>query len=1181
MYISELTIHGFKSFAKKEKLQFGEGITVIVGPNGCGKTNIVDAIRWVLGEQKYSILRGSKMEDVIFNGADGLKPLNVCEATLTVHNNKGKLPLEYNDIEIGRRIYRDGSSEYFLNRTPCRLKDIQDLFVDTGMGADAYSVIELKMIEQILSETGDDRKRMFEEAAGINKYKHQRRSTLKKFDTVKLDLERINDINVEIEQKVHGLALQLKRFERHKKLAGELKNLEIKLAFLKIHEYESLIQPLLVKMEDIQNLRKINVSDETLNDRKLDQIQKVYIVQQDELKEVQKDLNSLEENRSLDHNNILVWTEQTRAARITIDRINAEIENNESKNTELLKNIQKFNLDKNILEAQIEQQLLLYKEQKLTFEKLDLDYITARKNLDDSQAFRWQTQQNFSNNTSLLERTKLLRAEKKDIAAKLKKNLAEYAKTVKDLGLEQKKLEKEQVRNQNNYEGLQKKLGAARLSQNQSQEKFNKYSMKKHETLAALESLKSQLNFYKELIEQKEGYPEGTRLILEKPADFPQVIGTVGDLFEVPELFGTAIQSALGDLAQCLVVKDRKAALEVLDSIKKIGGGKVTILPLKEASAGIKNTKIPAGPGIIGLGAELIKVKKEFKPLADLLLGRLLLVEKMNKEVQNAALWKWDLVDLDGVYAGRNLLIKNRSSSETGNIIGRLQKVELLAEQIIKTQKVSEKCSAQLELIKIEMDQQEKSIEKLIAGVDESAKDLNGTESALIRNHYNQSQALESSSVLNKDRQDLNKDITDLKSAINKLEPEVNRERKKIETLKSKIGLADKELQKLQLNRDRDHRRVQDFRIELVNLENKREKITFQKRIAEESVHEIKIRENDIKLETKSLERRIEELHHNKKESEKSLALTTAQLIKKRSLLDLKQQTSHDLYQSIEKMQNTIRTEQQTRESLLEELKQHELDKGRMEQRILLVQENIQTRYKIQVPLDLIVDEEKDDLEFQIDKHQRSMENIGPINMAVEQEHEDETERLKILLEQRDDLIGSEENLRETIQKIDRIARKQFLETFEQIKTNFKKMFSLVFEGGDADISLIGDPDPLEADISINAQPPGKRNHGLRMLSAGEKSLTAIALLFAIYQYKPSPYCILDEVDAPLDDGNIRKFKRVLSSFTGDTQFIVVTHNKITMEMADYMYGITMEKKGVSKLVSVKFDGQTYAGKNS
>ena len=321
MYISELNIHGFKSFAKKEKLTFGEGITVIVGPNGCGKTNIVDAIRWVLGEQKYSVLRSGKMGDIIFNGTDGLKPLSVCEATLTVHNNQGKLPLEYNDIEIGRRVYRDGESEYFLNKTPCRLKDIHDLFIDTGMGSDAYSVIELNMIEQILSESDDNRKRMFEEAAGINKYKRQRRSALRKFDAVQQDLERVNDIVQEVEQKVHSLNLQLKRFKRHEQLSEELKEKELDHAFVRIHEYDSEINPLRQRVIEYTHLKDEKASSASLNEKELQQLKDLYSEQQKELNFLQTTLGEMEEKRESANSNALVWAEQVKAAELTVQRL--------------------------------------------------------------------------------------------------------------------------------------------------------------------------------------------------------------------------------------------------------------------------------------------------------------------------------------------------------------------------------------------------------------------------------------------------------------------------------------------------------------------------------------------------------------------------------------------------------------------------------------------------------------------------------------------------------------------------------------------------------------------------------------------------------------------------------------------------------------------------------------------
>ena len=311
MYISELTMHGFKSFAKKDVVHFGEGITAIVGPNGCGKTNIVDAIRWVLGEQKHSILRSGKKEDIIFNGAKNIKPLSVCEVSLTVHNNKGKLPIEYNDIEIGRRLFRSGESEYFMNRTPCRLKDIHDLFVDTGMGSDAYSVIELKMIEQILSETGDDRRRMFEEASGINKYKIQKKSTLRKFESTRSDLNRVNDLILEIEAKVKSLSLQLKRFERHSKLLDDLKTKEISLAFLQTHNYRSDLHPLKKRIEELNHLRDSNQSEESDIEKKLVSLQKGYKSQQDELDNYRNQLTDYNEKRESLQSDVIISVSYT------------------------------------------------------------------------------------------------------------------------------------------------------------------------------------------------------------------------------------------------------------------------------------------------------------------------------------------------------------------------------------------------------------------------------------------------------------------------------------------------------------------------------------------------------------------------------------------------------------------------------------------------------------------------------------------------------------------------------------------------------------------------------------------------------------------------------------------------------------------------------------------------------
>ena len=451
MFISDLKLHGFKSFANKANMDFGEGITAVVGPNGCGKTNIVDAIRWVLGEQKYSILRSGRMEDIIFNGAKGLKPLSVCEVSLTVHNNKGKLPIEYNDVEIGRRIYRNGDSEYTLNRTPCRLKDIHDLFVDTGMGADAYSVIELKMIEQILSETAEDRKRMFEEAAGINKYKTQRKSAIRKFEATRQDLDRINDIILEVKTKVHGLNLQLKRFKRHENMTRNLKESEISLAFLKIVNYEELAKPLYKKIEEFKRIRESKETKESIHEAKLVRLREVYQQQDKELISLQDELKTLEEERDEYHQNVLVYTEQKRSAESTLERLHLEKKSNDTKRDKLSTHINGIEQEVESLNPLVEAKLVEYKGKKQTFDSVEREYEKAQASVEKLQSKRWEEQRKVSDQESLFKRTESLIEEKTKLVQKLEKNLESMEKNQVEYSSQQKTIEQEKTNIQNNW----------------------------------------------------------------------------------------------------------------------------------------------------------------------------------------------------------------------------------------------------------------------------------------------------------------------------------------------------------------------------------------------------------------------------------------------------------------------------------------------------------------------------------------------------------------------------------------------------------------------------------------------------------------------------------------------------------------------------------------------------------
>ena len=700
MNISKLEIFGFKSFAKKETILFNSGITGIVGPNGCGKTNIVDAIRWVLGEQKTKRLRSSKMEEVIFNGASNVKPLGLCEVFLTIENNKGLLPVEYSEVEIGRRLYRSGESEYFINRNNCRLKDISNLFVDTGLTSDAYSVIELNMIEQILSDKDDSRRNMFEEAAGVNKYKSKRRSALKKFDLNSRDLERIDDIIVEIQIQVKALDLQLKRFKRHEKLTNELQELELDLASARVADLANIIAPLKEMLKKKNKLLQKNTSKKEVESVEFDNARDSYLNEKESLSKMKAKVDSLTEK--------------------------------------LLSEIQEKNQESSRGVGLLEDEL----QKKISqLNQFDKDYIKIVSNQD------------------------------------VTKNLSD-----------------------------------------ESKEKFKNKNYTVIETDKKYEKLKASIQDYKDKIDK---YRK------EQEFDFSKMD----------------------------------------ESIKKI------------------------------------------------------------KDKINA----------------NNLELENKENN-------------------------------------------------------------------------------------------------------------VNKAFIKMESIRAKL--------------DSD-----------------------------------KFSKDDLFYEIKEAEMKIAESKIKKNQIEQSV---------------------------IEKFGSDVK---------LKHLKEYNIS----------------------------------DMVFRIEKIKRSIDSIGPINWAVKDEHEEKSARLNNLLDQKSDLIDAENNLKEAIKKIDSVAQEQFLKTYNEVKENFETMFTVFFNGGKGSIELSDANDPLNSDINIFAQPPGKRNNSLKMLSAGEKSLTAIALLFSIYQYKPSPFCILDEIDAPLDDINIKKFTEVIKDYSKTTQFIMVTHNKLTMESADCIYGVTAEKQGISKLMSIDF----------
>ena len=1175
MYISQLNIHGFKSFARKENLTFGEGITAVVGPNGCGKTNIVDAIRWVLGEQKYKLLRSSKMEDVIFNGSDSHKPLNVCEVSLVVHNDKGILPVDYNDVEITRKVFRNGDSEYLINKKSCRLKDIQNLFMDTGMGSDSYSVIELKMVEDILSETAEDRRRMFEEAAGINRYKKDRKSTLNRLDATLADLHRVTDISSEVEAKVKGLQLQLKRFDRHIVLTNKLKDRELEVAFIKKNALFQSLKPLEQKVGNV----KLEMSNQTDHDQGqedvLKKLQETYKEHQNELEQIQTELDEISNARQESHNKILVLNEQIKSSQQTVSRFNIESKDCVNRIKNFQHQISEYkNMLKSLRPALAEKEQFYHKKTE-SFSRIDQKFQQIEEKLDVLNNYQYEHLSNLNDTQSLKERNEEILNDKADTlkkleskAEELEKNLANIVKSQKSLIKERKKLELAISSNRKELEIIDTQLEKKREMIQTLSHEFRRIANQ-------VEVLETQLQFYKEIIEKKEGYSTGVRYVLNHINEYPDVLGTVADLIRVEEKYRNAIEAGLDKFLYALVCKTRKSALKLLNDLQSKKVGRVSIIPLDSLKniPPVKFTK-GKGDGFIGCASEFVEVDDNMKKVINLLLGGMVIVKdsKAADNLMKTKNFNFDIADLSGRFYNRIGVISSVKGKDDVSILGRDQKVEELDKEIEKlikeSQSIQENIKHESDLLEnLESHQKSLMSDQLGNHIDLLAS----LEKEISNNEFTSSQYTEQLREITHQIVHIRKEIISFRKSKDQLLPQLEKMLEQKENYESKIQETKEHHAEIKLQRDKENEKIQDARFQMINMENECETVELQIHGCRDNINELTDRINQYSTDIEQKKSQIVGMKGELDESEEKVKQFSGQYKKRVSVKNLKTETLSQTYLEIEKLQQKIRDDHREREKILEDMKRMELKIADLNRQTDLIDSKIDEKYRLTVPSTFNVTHSENELELEIDRIERSIERIGPVNWAVKEEFDEEQKRLNFINQQLEDLRSSEESLMETIMKIDTRARTLFTDIFNQIRKNFQKTFTVFFEGGEGDLELKGE-DPLEADIVIFAKPPGKRTRHLRMLSSGEKALTAIALLFSIYQVKPSPFCILDEVDAPLDDNNILKFAQVLNKFTSETQFIVITHNKLTMEAAKYYYGVTMDISGVSRIVSVKFD---------
>ena len=1185
MYLSQVELIGFKSFAHRTKITFDDGVTAIVGPNGCGKTNIIDAIRWVLGEQKTSVLRSDRMENIIFNGTMNRRRLGYAEVSLVIENTKNILPIEYSQVMIARRLYRSGESEYLLNKQPCRLKDISNLLMDSGIGAGAYSVIELSMVEMILSDRDEYRKRLFEEASGITKYKSRRQEALRKLDATRQDLVRVKDIINEVERNVNALKSQVNRANRYEKLKSKLVTIEKQYYYAKRTELLERKKPIEDEINALTNQYNLLSGRAAKRRAIIDKAQSEILAKQEVLANAQEVLNKFSERvRKVDSNHAKLQ-ERLIALKETAGRLTNE---NSAFKTKIKENDRQFHrVSDDITSYRIE----------LNSAVKDLERIKSERDTFLSE-YKHRKSKYLSKSRQIFDVLKKLEGKNRKRDAIIRDN-QERKTQLERLKLTQKKsysrlnelLDNQKSLNANT-EGLTTHFDAVKADKESAVKRLeynnqciNEYENAIHNKKISLESLKTKLQFLTNLVVEHGALPGGVSVILNAKDKLKGVLGTVGEFLSVPKEYRVAVESALGEQAQYIIVDKWRNIQSAVDFLRKAKCGRATFvaldrIPQKAEHSLVKPENLDIKNG--SLLMEKITAPDNVQRLLSVLLGDVVLVDD-NEISQIAAVdsavspyrivnKNGEIISIGYMFTGGSLPEESTGIVSRKDRITELEKeINAIEAEITETmQSLENECAAKKQV-------QEDSF-RIDEKLDTISNDLELSKHKLgianfeiqqikenIEQIESEAKQLELSGKDNSELDEINNDITLLQKEYDKLQREH-------EQFQSEEEALEIERQKYEDQFSEYNARVTRRSESIHSLE--REKSRLQQLHAEYSdeIEKRKISLRETNEQQKSTEAQLEELHEaleqlfsEQKEYEDKVLTSREELNK------IQEEKQEDLNEFLE-LQKQISTIQEDNQ------------KGR--ELLVAIQQEMKFLEDILQSKGIVIEETEDsrseeiDLEEIITNKQRLLRKIdafGPVNMEALEEYNRERERLNFLKSQTQDLEDAEKTLIETIDKINKTAHERFRQTFQLVRQNFIHIFRSFFGGGEADIKLEEELDPLEAKIEIFAQPFGKRIQSIALLSGGEKALTAIAILFAIYRVKPSPFCILDEVDAPLDDANIARFVNVLQEFAQDTQFIVVTHNKKTMEAARNLYGVTMQESGISKIISVKINSKSEA----
>ena len=1177
MYLKSIEVQGFKSFANKIVFDFHNGITGIVGPNGSGKSNVADAVRWVLGEQSAKQLRGAKMEDVIFAGTQNRKPVGFAYVAITLDNSDHALPVEYDEVTVSRRVYRSGESEYKINGHSCRLRDVTEMFYDTGIGKEGYSIIGQGQIDKILSGKPDERRELFDEAAGIVKFKRRKSAAIKKLENERSNLVRVNDILSELEKQVGPLKQQSEKAKEYLNYKTDLKKYDVNAFLLETDR---------IRKETAELNGRLKIVDDDLEDSKseYDNTKSEYEAAENQLNDInaQIDENSqtvsaLElENQKL-QGEINVFTEQIKTfnanKQLHSERL-LDIEKDKQNKNNSVKELREQYNDLNTELSEYNDKLAAINDtaKALNAEiegisgQIDNRQNSIYDNLTEQSTIKAENQKFVT----MLEQLEIKKSELTSHIIKGKSDESAQKQVIKSLTAELDNAVGKLEDINNSIEESNTSVTQLKAEIAEKNSELDKLTQNYHREKSRLESL---IN----ITERYDGYGNSIKKIMELKDSNPGILGVIADIVKVEKQYETAIETALGGTIQNIVTDKESTAKELIGYLKQNKLGRATFLPLNAIHARntLENEACINEKGVIGVASNLVRVSFEYKGLAKYLLGRILVVDNIDNALLIAKKYKYTLriVTLEGEQLNLGGSMTGGAFRNSSNLLGRRREIEELKQSVSNTNKqITQEKAAVADLrnqvakyrealdsynkllrethirkntIDVNLKQADLKLSEIIASYGDDIKEQASIDSEILKISESRNQVSGNLNLLDNQNEAARKEIENLGKTLEAKKSEEAAVSLKIENLKISHSSIEQKASFINEN-------IERLCKELDNLEE--EKTSIQEKIGE-TKELVSAKQADIELVKNSIE-----------ESERKITAIGEKL--------------EDLRAAKEKVNASHKEFFKKREELNEKIILLEKDSMRLHNQYDRLEESYDSlvdymwnEYELtySYALELKSDELNNinDIRKQINILKAAIKKLGDVNVNAIEEYKSVSERYEFMKTQHDDMIEAEESLMKVIEELDEGMRTQFTAKFEEIKVEFDKVFKELFGGGRGTIELVEGEDILEAGILIISQPPGKKLQNMMQLSGGEKALTAIALLFAIQNLKPSPFCLLDEIEAALDDSNVGRYANYLHKLTKHTQFIVITHRRGTMSAADRLYGITMQEKGVSTLVSV------------